>query len=156
MTTLRDRLAAALKRAKADGDDDRLCILRLISVAINDLEISKRGSEEGAPVPVTDGEIRGILLKMIQQRKDSVRTYEESGRLELAEQERDEAEVIAAFLPRPMSDDEAEAAIRAAIADTKARSLRDLGKVMGLLQERHGGRIDMTSVGPEVRARLGA
>ena len=156
MTTLRDRLAAALKRAKADGDDDRLCILRLISVAINDLEISKRGSEEGAPVPVTDGEIRGILLKMIQQRKDSVRTYEESGRLELAEQERDEAEVIAAFLPRPMSDDEAEAAIRAAIADTKARTLRDLGKVMALLQERHGGRIDMTSVGPEVRARLGA
>jgi len=156
MTTLRDRLAAALKRAQSEGDDDRLCILRLITVAINDLEIAKRNSEEGGPDPVSDRDVRTILSRMIQQREDSVRAYEESGRLELAEQERAEAEVIAAFLPRPLSDVEAAAAVRAAIADTRARSLRDLGKVMGLLQERHGGRIDMTSVGPEVRAQLGA
>lgn len=156
MMTLRDRLSAALKRAKSEDDDDRLCILRLISVAINDLEIAKRGSEEGAPDPITDDEVRGILARMIQQREDSVRAYEESGRLEMAEQERAEAEVIAAFLPRPLSDAEAAAAVRAAIADTRAQSLRDLGRVMGLLQERHGCRIDMTSVGPEVRAQLGA
>ena len=156
MTTLRDRLSAALKRARSDGDDDRVCILRLISAAINDLEIAKSSTEEGAPDPLTDDEVREILSKMIRQREDSVRAYEESGRLEMAEQERTEAEVIAGFLPRPLSDDEASAAVRAAIADTRAQSLRDLGRVMGLLKERHGCRIDMTSVGPEVRAQLGA
>ena len=156
MTTLRDRLSAALKRARTEGEDDRLCILRLISAAISDLEIARRNSEEGAPAPITDDEVRGILAKMIHQREDSVRAYEEAGRLEMAERERAEAEVIAAFLPRPLSEAEAAAAVRAAIADTRARSLRDLGKVMGLLQERHGGRIDMTRVGPEVRAQLGA
>ncbi|MGS4944641.1 GatB/YqeY domain-containing protein [Meridianimarinicoccus sp. RP-17] len=156
MPTLRDRLTAALKRAKHDGDDDRVCILRLVATAINDLELAKRGSAEVAENPVTDDEVRAILERMIRQRQDSVRAYEESGRLELAEQERAEADVIEAFLPRPMSDDEAAAAIRAAIADSRAESLRDLGKVMGLLEARHGGRMDMTSIGPEVRARLGA
>lgn len=156
MPTLRDRLTAALKRAEQDGDGDRVCILRLVTTAINDLELAKRGCEEGTPTPVTDAEVRDILSRMIRQRQDSVRAYEESGRLELAEQERAEAEVIAAFLPRALSDDEAAAAIRAAIADTRAHSLRDLGRVMGLLQERHAGRIDLASVGPEVRARLGA
>lgn len=156
MTSLRDRLTAALKRAQHDGDDDRVCILRLVATAINDLELAKRGSDEVLHHPVTDAEVQAILERMIRQRQDSVRAYEESGRLELADQEREEAEVIEAFLPRPMSDDEAAAAIRKAIADTRAQSLRDLGRVMGLLQERHGGRIDMASIGSEVRARLGA
>jgi uncharacterized protein YqeY len=156
MPTLRDRLSAALKRAKTDGDEDRVCILRLVSTAINDLEQAKRGTAEVTENPVTDDEVRAILERMIQQRQESVRAYEESGRLELAEQEREEADVIEAFLPRPMSDAETTDAIRAAISETHARSLRDLGRVMGLLQERHGGRIDMARIGPEVRARLGA
>ncbi len=156
MPTLRDRLTAALKRAKTDGDDDRVCILRLVATAINDLELAKRGSAEVAENPVTEDEVRAILDRMIRQRQDSVRAYEESGRLELAEQERAEAEVIEAFLPRPMSEDETAAAIRKAIADTQAHSLRDLGRVMGLLEARHGGRMDMAIIGPAVRARLGA
>lgn len=156
MPTLRDRLTAALKRATQDGDADRVCILRLVTTAINDLEQAKRGSAEVVENPVTNAEVRAILERMIRQRADSVRAYEESGRLELAEQERAEAEVIEAFLPRPMSDDETAAAIRAAIAETGATSLRDLGRVMGLLQDRHGERMDMASIGPAVRARLGA
>jgi len=156
MTTLRDRLTTALKRAQHDGDDDRVCILRLVCTAINDLELAKRGADEGSDDPVTDAEVQAILDRMIRQRQDSVRAYEESGRLELADQERAEAEVIAAFLPRPMSDDEAAAAVRKAISDTHAQSLRDLGRVVGLLEARHGGRMDMASIVPEVRARLGA
>ena len=89
-----------------EKDATRLCTLRLITAAINDMEIAKRGSEEGTPEPISDEEVRAILAKMIRQRKESTRAYEEGGRLELAEQERAEAEVIAEFMPRQLSDAE--------------------------------------------------
>lgn len=151
---LRDKISHALKAAVKDGDPTRLCTLRLISAAINDLEIAKRGCEEGVPSPITDDEVRGILGKMVRQRQESTRAYEEAGRLELAEQERAEAEIIEDFLPRQLSEDEKAAAIKAAIADAGAASLRDIGKVMGLLKERHAGRMDFASVSPEVRDHL--
>lgn len=151
---LRDKITTALKRATKDDDVTRLCTLRLISTAINDLEIAQRGCEEGTPTPISDDDVMEILDKMIQQREESTRAYEEAGRLELAEQERAEAEIIAQFLPRQLSDDEKAAAIKAAIAETGAASLRDLGKVMGLLKERHAGRMDFTTIGPEVRDTL--
>ena len=96
----------------------------------------------------------GILTKMVKQRRESERAYEEGGRLELAERERAEAEIISEFLPRPLSDEEKAKAIDAAIADSGAGSLRDMGKVMGLLKQRHAGRMDFAAVGPEVRDRL--
>jgi uncharacterized protein YqeY len=151
---LRDKIASALKRAVKDDDPTRLCTLRLITTAINDLETAKNGCEEGMSSAICDEEVTGILEKMIAQRLDSTRAYEEAGRLELAEQERAEAEIIEAFLPRPLSDEEKAEAIRAAISETGAASLRDLGKVMGLLKERHAGRMDFTTIAPEVRDRL--
>jgi hypothetical protein len=152
---LRVKIANSLKAAIKEQDATRLCTLRLITAAVNDLEIAKRGCEEGMPTPVSDAEVRGILAKMIKQRKESTRAYEEAGRLELAQQEEEEAGIIQEFLPRQMSDDEKATAIKAAIADAKASNLRDMGKVMGLLKERHAGCMDFTTVGPQVRDRLG-
>lgn len=151
---LRDKIAGSLKVAMKERDTTRLCTLRLITAAINDLEIAKRGCEEGTQTPVSDAEVRTILAKMIRQRADSTRAYEEAGRLELAEQEQAEVEIIEGFMPRQLSDDEKAQAIQTAISDSGAESLRDLGKVMGLLKQRHAGRMDFSTVSPAVRDRL--
>lgn len=151
---LRSRVETGLKRAMKEKDSTRICTLRLISAAIKDLEIAKRGCEEDPSGEISDAEIMGILTKMVRQRAESVQAYEEAGRLELAEQERQEAEIIGEFLPKPLSDSEQAAAIAAAIADSGAGSLRDMGRVMNLLKERHAGRIDLAAAGPAVRERL--
>ncbi|QIE42400.1 GatB/YqeY domain-containing protein [Meridianimarinicoccus aquatilis] len=151
---LRDKIASSLKVAMKERDATRLCTLRLITAAINDLEIAKRGCEEGAQTPVSDEEVRTILAKMIRQRADSTRAYEEAGRLELAEQEQAEVEIIEGFMPRQLSDDEKAQAIQTAITDSGAESIRDMGKVMGLLKQRHAGRMDFSTVSPAVRDRL--
>ncbi len=153
---LRRKIANGLKAAMKEKDVTRLSTLRLINAAIKDLEIAKRGAEEGASPEVNDADVLGILTKMVRQRDESVRAYEEGGRLELAEQEQAEREIIAAYLPRPLSDGEREAAIAAAITDANAEGLRDMGRVMGLLKERHAGRLDFATVGAEVRSRLSA
>ena len=137
-----------------DRDTERLPTLRLINAAIKDKEIAMRGCEEGVAACISDEEILAILSKMVKQRRESERAYEEGGRLELAEQERAEAAIIAGFLPKPLSEEEERTAIKSAIADSRAESIRDMGKVMGLLKERHGGRMDFAVVGAEVRAQL--
>lgn len=151
---LKQRVETSLKEAMRDRDTTRVGTLRLINAAIKDVEIANRGCEEGTPDACSDREVLNILGKMIRQRQDSIRAYEEGGRLELAEQERAEAAIIAELLPKPLNEDERKAAIEAAIRDTKAASLRDMGRVMGLLKDRHQGRMDFASVGPEVRAML--
>jgi len=151
---LRHKIEASLKQAMRDRDTTRLATLRLVNAAIKDVEIAQRSCEEGAEEACSDRQVLGILDKMIRQRQESVRAYEEAGRLELAEQERQEAEIIAEFLPRPLSDDEKRRAIEAAISDADAHSLRDMGKVMGLLKKRHAGRMDFSEVGCAVRDRL--
>jgi uncharacterized protein YqeY len=92
---------------------------------------------------------------MVKQRNESVRAYEEGGRLEMAEQERAEISVIEGFLPRQLDETEIDAAIRGAIADTGATSIRDMGKVMGELKGRYTGQMDFSRVGPMVKDRLG-
>lgn len=154
---MRDRIALALKEAAAaaavSDDATRQCTLRLICAAILDREaVRERDDQRGT---LDDAEVIEILVTMIRQREDSVRRYEESGRLELAEQERLEAEVIREFLPRPLSDDELHKAVATAIAETKAKSLRDLGIVMGALKTRYSGRMDVCKAGAEVRSALG-
>ena len=149
---MRDRIALALKEAAAPDDATRQCTLRLICAAIQDREaVRARGDQGGA---LDDAEVIEILAKMLRQREDSVRRYEESGRLELAEEERREAEVIREFMPRPLSDDELHKAVANAIAETKAKSLRDLGTVMGALKSRYSGRMDVCKAGAEVRNAL--
>jgi uncharacterized protein YqeY len=149
--TLRDKLQFALKEAMRAREPDRLSTLRLINAAIKDREIALRG--EGA-VDVGEAEITAILSRMVKQRQESARAYEEGGRLELAQKELDEIRVIEEFLPRQLSADEVEAAIVAAIAEVGASGIRDMGKVMAALKARHTGQMDFTAVGPMVKSRL--
>ncbi|WP_413719677.1 GatB/YqeY domain-containing protein [Silicimonas sp. MF1-12-2] len=153
---LRGRIAEALKAAMKDKDADRLSTLRLINAAIKDRDIAKR-SEGGdvADAGVGDGEILQILGKMVKQRQDSAQAYEEGGRLELAEKELAEITVIEEFLPRQLDEVETSAAIDAAISETGASSIRDMGKVMGALKAKYTGQMDFGAVGPAVKARLG-
>lgn len=153
---LRDRIGEALKTAMREKDAKRLSTLRLINAAIKDRDIAKRGEGgDGADAGVDGGEILQILGKMVKQRHESVRAYEEGGRLELAEQERLEIGVIEEFLPRQLDESEAAAAVEAAIAETGATSIRDMGKVMGALKSKYTGQMDFGTVGPMVKARLG-
>ncbi|PTE20891.1 glutamyl-tRNA amidotransferase [Cereibacter changlensis JA139] len=151
--TLRNRLQEALKEAMRAKQADRLSTLRLINAAIKDRDIAAR--VDGADGMVPDEEITGILGKMVKQRLESARAYEEGGRLELAEKEREEITVIEEFLPRQLTPDEVEAAISAAIAEAGATTIRDMGKVMAVLKGRYTGQMDFGSVGPRVKDRLG-
>ena len=150
---LRERINTALKTAMKEKDSARLGTLRLISAAIKDQDIARRGTEDDTGV--SDADILGILGKMTKQRQESVRAYEEGGRLDLAERERHEVAVIEEFLPQQLSDEEVEAAIDKAIADVSASSIRDMGKIMGELKQKYTGQMDFGKVGPRVKAKLG-
>jgi hypothetical protein len=150
---LRARINAALKQAMKDKDATRLSTLRLINAAIKDREIAMRGDE--GETTVGDAEILSILGKMVKQRQESVRAYEEGGRLDLAEAEQEEIEVIQEFLPRQLSPSEIDQAIDAAIEELGAESIRDMGRVMGALKSKYTGQMDFGAVGPKVKERLG-
>lgn len=139
---LRDRFSADLKEALKAKDAHRVSTLRLIMAAVKDRDIAARVDESSAGVP--DSEILGLLAKMIKQRQDSATTYEEGGRLDLADQERGEIKIIREYLPRQMSEDEVRTAISTAISDTGAASIRDMGRVMAELKARHTGKMDFT------------
>jgi len=154
---LRDRLAEALKGAMKAREADRLSTLRLINAAIKDRDIAARGvgDEDGTQrAGVPDEEILSILGKMIRQRQESARAYEEGGRLELAEKELAEIRVIEDFLPRQLTAAEVEAAIEAAIGELGAGSIRDMGRVMAHLKARHAGQMDFAAAGARVKAHL--
>lgn len=151
--SLRDQVTSELKIAMKSRAVDRLSTLRLINAAIKDRDIAARG--DGNDEGVSDDEILGILGKMVKQRQESARTYEEGGRLELAEKELAEIVVIEEFLPARLDDDEVSAAIEAAIAAVGAESIRDMGKVMGQLKGKYTGQMDFGAVGPMVKAKLG-
>jgi uncharacterized protein len=151
--TLRDRLAADLKTAMKSREADRLSTLRLISAAIKDRDIALRG--EGNEAGVSDADVLAILGRMVKQRQESARAYEEGGRLELAEQELAEVKVIEGYLPRRLSEAEVQAAVDAAIAEVGAGSIRDMGRVMAVLKSKHAGQMDFGAVGPMVKDRLG-
>ncbi|QLQ18114.1 MAG: GatB/YqeY domain-containing protein [Exiguobacterium profundum] len=149
---LRDRLQSELKEAMKAREADRLSALRLINAAIKDREIAARGEGAGE---LTDADLMAILGKMVKQRQESARIYEEGGRLELAEKELTEIRVIEEFLPRQLSPDEVETAISAAIAETGATGIRDMGRVMAALKARHTGQMDFAAAGAAIKARLG-
>lgn len=151
--SLRDRLQDALKDSMRAKAADRTSTLRLINAAIKDREIVNRGDKGDASVP--DDEILSILGKLVKQRQESARAYEEGGRLELAEKELAEVKVIEEFLPRQLDSGEVDAAISAAIAEVGAASIRDMGRVMAALKARFAGQMDFGSVGQMVKARLG-
>lgn len=150
---MRDRITEALKDAMRAKDTVRLSTLRLMSAALKDQDIAKRTN--GGSEDMSDAEVMSLLAKMVKQREDSAKAYEEAGRMELAEQERAEQCVIREFLPKPMTDDEVSAAIAKAIEDTGASTIRDMGKVMGILKSAHAGRMDFGKAGGQVKAALG-
>ena len=149
---MRDTINEALKQAMRDKAKERLSTLRLINAAIKDMDISLRGEgrEEGA----SDDDILKILAKMVKQRQESARTYEEGGRLDLAEREFEEIKVIEEFLPRQLEETEVVSAIDTAISAIGASSIRDMGKIMGALKSKYTGQIDFAKAGPMVKERL--
>jgi uncharacterized protein YqeY len=136
---LRGRLTTEMKEAMKAGDKRKLGTVRLIQAALKDKDIELRGTGKG---PASDDEILALMQKMIKQRQESVSMYEQGGRPELADQEREEASVIQSFLPQQMEDDEVRAAIVAAIAETGATSIKEMGKVVGALRGKYAGRMD--------------
>jgi uncharacterized protein len=150
---LRDRLASELKQATRNRDALRLSTLRLINATIKDREIARRADDEAQEL--SDADIVAIIGRMVKQRQESARAFEEGGRMELAERERAEIGILEEFLPRQMTEDEIRGAIEAEISATEAASIRDMGRVMAGLKERYAGQMDFGKVGPLVRQRLG-
>ncbi|MFQ6554266.1 GatB/YqeY domain-containing protein [Aestuariibius insulae] len=152
---MKTRITAGLKEAMRAKETERLATLRLISAAIKDREIALRADAGEGEVPtLEDAGVLAILGKMVKQRQESARAYEEGGRLELAEKERAEIRIIEDYLPKQLDDDEIAAAVDKAIAETGASSIRDMGKVMAALKAKYTGRMDFGKVGPMVKDRL--
>ena len=126
--------------------------LRLITAAIKDKDIAARpGNMNG----ISDPEIIDMLQKMVRQRQESIEMFTKGNRLELADKEQGETDVINRYLPKQMSPEDTEKAIAAIVTETGASSIKDMGKVMGVLKERYAGQLDFAKIGPMVKAKLG-
>jgi len=148
---LRDRFTADMKEAMKAGDKGRLGAIRLIQAALKDKDIEARGNSKE---PLSDEEILALLQKMVKQRQESIAMYEQGGRQELAQQEKNEVEVISSYLPKQMDEAETKAAIEAAIAETGAASMKDMGKVVGALRAKYAGRMDFAKASGLVKDML--
>lgn len=151
--TIRDRIKTDLTAAMKAGDPVRVSTLRLIQTAIKDRDIAARAEDrcDGCE----ESEALALLQKLAKQRDDSAETYEKAGRLDLAEQERAEAEIVREYLPKPLDSQEIRSAAEAVIEDVNASSLRDMGKCMGELKRRYPGRLDVAEAGETVKTLLG-
>jgi len=149
---MREQLTHSLKAAMKARDTQRISTIRLINAAIKDRDIAVR-SEENVK-GVTDEEILSILAKMIKQRQESAKQYEEAGRIELAEQELSEIGIIETFLPKQMTENEMIETVDQTIQEIKADSIRDMGKVMGVLKQKHAGVMDFSRAGARAKEVL--
>jgi uncharacterized protein YqeY len=149
---LREQLNEQLKAAMKSRAQRRVSTLRLMLAALKERDIANRSEESRAGV--SDEEILSLLGKMIRQREESANTYESGGRPELAAAERDEITIIREFMPRQMSDDEVKQAAERAVAESGATSLKDMGRIMALLKERHAGEMDFGRAGVIVKTIL--
>jgi hypothetical protein len=149
--SLRDRFTQDLKDAMKAGDKGKLGTIRLVQAAIKDKDIEARGAGKG---PAGDEEIMSLLQKMVKQRQESASIYESNGRPELAETERAEIAVIQSYLPQALDEAETRAAIQAAIAETGATSMKDMGKVVGALRGQYAGRMDFAKASALVKEML--
>jgi uncharacterized protein YqeY len=148
---LRDDINNALKEAMKGGEKRRVSTLRLVNSALKNADIEARGHGKG---PLSDEELLSLLQKMIKQRQESVELYEKGSRPELAAQEREEIAIITSYLPQQMSEAEERTAIDAAVAETGAAGMKDMGKVMAALKARHAGKMDFAQASALVKARL--
>ena len=148
---LRDDINTALKDAMKAGDARRVSTLRLVNAAFKNADIEARGQGKG---PLGEDEMLALLQKMIKQRHESVELYDKGGRPELAQQEREEIAIIAGYLPKQMSEDEVNAAISAAIAETGAAGMKDMGKVIAALKGKFAGKMDFAKASGLVKGML--
>jgi uncharacterized protein len=149
---MRERFASALKAAMKASDKRRVDTIRMIMAGLKDREIEVRGQGK----TLSDEDILALLQKMTKSRKESQEIYEKAGRLDLTTQEAEEISIINSFLPQQLSDLEMEAAIAAAIAETGALSVKDMGKAIGALKVQYAGRMDFAKAAARVKAILGA
>lgn len=151
-TILRDKITDATKTAMKAKDSLRVSTLRLISAAIKDRDIEARAQDRCQGID--ESEIMSLLSKMVKQREESAKTYDDNGRPELAERERQEIDIVREFMPKPLSDTEMQEVIAGLIADNGATGLKDMGKIMGLLKAGYAGRVDMGKAGAIVKSHL--
>ena len=145
--SLKSRIQDDVKQAMRARDKARLSVLRLITAAIKQKEVDER-------IELSDGDVLAVLDKMAKQRRESLEQYRKAGRDDLADQEQFELELLGEFMPEPLGEAELERLIQAAIEETGASSMRDMGAVMAALREQVQGRADMKAVSDSVRARL--
>jgi hypothetical protein len=148
---LRDDINDALKEAMKAKNERTVSTLRMVNSTLKNADIEARGSNKPA---LGDAEVLSILQKMIKQRQESVEMYKKGERADLVKQEEEEIAIISAYLPKQMSEDEMKAAIEAAVAETGAAGMKDMGKVIGVLRGKYAGQMDMGKASGMVKARL--
>lgn len=150
---MRNTITEALKTAQKSQDKARISTLRMINAAIQARDIENRGA--GKPA-ASDEDVLQILAKMVKQREESIKAFEDGKRPELAAQERAEIAIIRDFMPKQLDEEETKAAVKAAIAETGAQGIKDMGKVIALLRQSHAGRMDFGKASGVVKALLSA
>jgi uncharacterized protein YqeY len=148
-TTLKERVTEDMKSAMRASDKERLGTIRMLQAAIKQREVDER-------ITLDDAQVLAVIEKMVKQRKESIAQFELGGRTDLAAKEKAEIEQLQAYLPAQLSEAEVEALIKEAIATTGAASIKDMGKVMGVLKAKAAGRADMGAVSARIKAALGA
>ena len=147
---LREEFTSQLKIAMKGGDKRRVETIRMITAALKDKDIEARVSGKD----IGEDEILSLLQKLVKSRQESLEIYQQNARPELAEKEADEIAIISSFLPQPMSDEDVVAAIKSAIAETGAASIKDMGKVIAALRAQHAGKMDFGKASGLVKAAL--
>ncbi len=150
---MRRQFDEALKAAMRARDMRAVSTMRLILAALKDRDIAERG--KGNSEGLSDQQVLALLQSMVRQREESIKLYEQGGRQDLADDERAEIGIIQEFLPQPLDEQQTAAAVEAIVSEVGAVSIKDMGRVMALLKERHAGCIDLARAGALVRARLG-
>ena len=146
--TLKERITEDMKTAMRSGEKDRLAVIRLLQAAIKQREVDER-------ITLDDAQVTSVLEKMIKQRKESVVAFEKGGRADLVAKENAEIAVLQPYLPPQLSDAELDALIADAISSTGAATIKDMGKVMGVVKSKAAGKADMGAVGARIKAKLG-
>ena len=146
--TLKERITEDMKTAMRSGEKDRLAVIRLLQAAIKQREVDER-------ISLDDAQVTAVLEKMIKQRKESVVAFTQGGRADLVAKENGEIAVLQPYLPAQLSEAELDALIAEAISSTGAASIKDMGKVMGVVKSKAAGKADMGAVGARIKAKLG-
>jgi uncharacterized protein YqeY len=145
--SLKERIQEDMKGAMRSGDKDRLGTIRLIMAAVKQREVDER-------ITLDDTQLLSVLEKMGKQRRESITQFQAGGRADLVAKENAELTIINAYMPAPLAADELDALINQAISETGAASIKDMGKVMALIKSKAQGRVDMSTVGARIKARL--